>query len=133
MTYASRRLSVGHNSQAATTWKNFIFPFAGKSRTTTGRAACSKGTGQYIEYGSCIFFNPTTSANHFVIIYSGCGMGRGVSRVRYLGWDTMKVGYPSVLLEWGTRPTIARVFKPIHFRKLSSEWEFDQEKWLANR
>ena len=25
-----------------------------------------------------------------------------------------------------------RVFKPIHFRKLSSEWEFDREKWLAN-
>ena len=28
---------------------------------------------------------------------------------------------------------ISRVFKPIHFRKLSSKWEFDQEKWLAKR
>ena len=25
------------------------------------------------------------------------------------------------------------MFKPIHFRKLSSEWEFDGEKWLANQ
>ena len=53
------------------------------------------------------------------------------------GFETLKfnaeMGTRGVKLVSVDRLQQPRVFKPIHFRKLSSEWEFDQEKWLANR
>ena len=44
--------------------------------------------------------------------------------------NTTRNKHMNMIGAWSLYP---RVFKPIHFRKLSSEWEFDQEKWLANR